>query len=85
MADRGNAEVLQILDCQAADHVEVDMVLAESRLVFSEPELPQPARDIHARLPGLGICAEHAATILSTLDQTRGADTQPPPKLRGRR
>ena len=51
MADRGNAEVLQILDCQAADHVEVDMVLAESRLVFSEPELPQPARDIHARLP----------------------------------
>jgi hypothetical protein len=50
MANGDDAEIPQILGRQAPENLEVDIVLAERRLVLFEAELPQPASDIHARL-----------------------------------
>src|SRR5215472_5282641 len=55
MADQVDAEILQVLGCQARQYPCVDLVRAECRLVLLEPELPQPARNIHRR---------HAVTLL---------------------
>jgi hypothetical protein len=47
MADHRDAEVLEILDRQLRQHVAVDLVVAERRLVLPEAEAPQPTADIH--------------------------------------
>ena len=48
MADRGDAEILQILGGQCRQYGAIDIIAAENRLVLFEPEPPQPPRDVHA-------------------------------------
>jgi hypothetical protein len=47
MPDQGDAEILQVLGRQVRQDPCVDRVRAEGRLVFFEPEIPQPVGDIY--------------------------------------
>src|ERR1700730_10899524 len=49
VADRGDAEVLEVLCRQTRQHSVIDVVVAEYRFVLCAPEPAQPPRDIHAR------------------------------------
>src|SRR5215831_6160430 len=51
MADRTDAKVLEILSRQTRQHIAIDIIVAEDRLVLLEPEPVEPCRNIHARLP----------------------------------
>src|SRR6516162_6440105 len=51
MTDDHDAEVFEIFSSQAWKNVEVDLVLAERRLVSLEPEVSQPSRNIHPPSP----------------------------------
>src|SRR5277367_7162241 len=47
MTDRTNADFLQVLLGQVREDPFVDLVVAESRLVFFEAQAPQPDHHIH--------------------------------------
>ena len=49
VADRGDAEVLEVLSRQTRQHSAIDVVVAEYRFVLSEPAPARPPRDIHAQ------------------------------------
>ena len=51
MADRHHADLPEILGRQVGQHLFVDLVCEERRLVLFEPETAEPGRDVHARLP----------------------------------
>src|SRR6476660_151858 len=50
MADRGNAQVPEILGRQVGQHRAVDIVVAKYRLVLLQSETAEPCRNVHARL-----------------------------------
>ena len=47
MTNRTNADFLQVLLGQVREDPFVDLVVAESRLVFFEAQAPQPDHDVH--------------------------------------
>ena len=50
MADRGDANLDQILGRQIRKNVGVNMVFAESRLVLPQTQPVKPSRNVHRRL-----------------------------------
>jgi hypothetical protein len=46
----GDAELLEIALGQLGQHLVVDLVLSDDRLVFLETEASQPNSDIHGRV-----------------------------------
>jgi hypothetical protein len=52
MAYRRNPELAQILSCQPAQHLLVNVVVAERGRVLLEPEAAQPSHYVHAVILG---------------------------------
>jgi hypothetical protein len=52
MADRGDAELLEVVGRQSRQYFGVDVILAECRLVSFKAEVSKPACDIHGRSLG---------------------------------
>src|SRR5262245_50165164 len=50
MADRVDAKVLEILSRDTWQHIAIDIIVAEDRLVLLEPEPVEPSCDVHTRL-----------------------------------
>ena len=51
MANRADADFLQVLLGEVREDPLVDLVVAESRLVFFEAQAPQPDHDVHGGAP----------------------------------
>jgi hypothetical protein len=51
MSDEVDAEVLQVFGGQLRQDRRVNGVVAKRRLVLLEPEVVEPCRNVHARLP----------------------------------
>ena len=51
MAERGDAEILEVVGRQIGQQFGVDVILAECRLVSFKTERSQPVRDVHCRSP----------------------------------
>jgi hypothetical protein len=47
VADRRDAEIAQIVACQPAQNLPVNVVVAERWRILFEPEVPQPFGHIH--------------------------------------
>ena len=52
MPDRGDAEGAQVVGGQPRQHLGVDVVGLERLDIILQAQVPQPARDVHARRPG---------------------------------
>ena len=57
MADRGYAKLFEISGRQLRQDAQVDLVLAEGLLVSLQPEVPQPACNVHRGVPALAVGA----------------------------
>jgi hypothetical protein len=55
VTNRTHADFLQVLLGQVREDPFVDLVLAESRLVFFEAKAPQPDHDVHNSAPNSGL------------------------------
>ena len=64
MTNRTNADFLQVLLGQVREDPFVDLVVAESRLVFCEAKAPQPDHDVHDGAPNLGLLTSLASQRL---------------------
>ena len=51
MADRSDADILQIVRGQARQDPRIDVVVAERLLVLAQAQLAQPSPDVHPRAP----------------------------------
>ena len=60
MADRTNANFLQVLQREAREDPLAYLVLAECPLVLFETHAPQPNRDVHDASPAPRKCANEA-------------------------
>src|SRR4051794_67143 len=49
MADRGDANVLEVVGRQVRQQLSIDVILTECRLVLLKAQAPQPLPDIHHR------------------------------------
>ena len=78
VADRYNPDLLEILRCQLRQHLSVDRVRAERRLVLGEPKTLQPISNFHVRKPP----REYSYTEMTWIVQH--LDAAGPPALQAR-
>jgi hypothetical protein len=70
MADRGDADVLEILGGQVRQHLGVNVVVPKHLFVALQAQLAQPSRNVHGRP------AQFAKIVARTLLQSRSGSHQ---------
>src|SRR5262249_10578963 len=64
MADEIDAQILKVIDCQLAQDLGIDRVIAKRLFVLLHPEVAEPSCDVHARLPGAVLAASRNFTAI---------------------
>ena len=59
MPECGDAKLFEVLGGEAREDPFVDLVVAESRLVFFETQAPQPDHNVHDGCPSIMGGADH--------------------------
>jgi len=81
MADRHDADLLEILRCQLRQYLGIDRVVAKRCFVLLHADAVEPGCDVHARLPAAAL----AAQVYLTAIKSRGREISAAARRRGLR